>query len=114
MKRRDIVSMLIKAGAIVDHKDYHRKTAFDYALEKEYRACAFVLLRAGATLKLPPLPYGTLNQRMKAIKKCGGWQRHVELHRGRALRIISACVGDALPEDAKGHVVDLWVLPGGC
>jgi ankyrin repeat protein len=113
--------MLINAGAIVDHKDKDGKTALEHAISNGHRGCAFALLRAGATLKtLPDVPGNferagsfLINIKLHAIKKCGGWQRHVELHRGRALRIVSACVGDALPDDVKGHVVDFWVPSGG-
>ena len=111
--------MLIKAGAVVDHEDTLGKTALAYAFEYGYRGCAFTLLRAGATIPVrypahdPAHDSTDLYATIKAIKKCGGWQRHVELHRGRALRIISACVGDALPEDVTPRVLGFWVSPGG-
>ena len=109
--QREIVSMLIKAGAVVDSQDKGGQTALEHACEFANRGCVFALLRAGATLK--HANPACFDGKLHAIKECGGWQRHVELHRGRALRIISACVGDALPEDVKGHVVDFWVPPGG-
>ena len=109
--QREIVSMLIKAGAVVDSQDKGGQTALEHACEFANRGCVFALLRAGATLKHANPAF--FDGKLHAIKKCGGWQRHVELHRGRALRIISACVGDALPEDVTPHVVDFWVPPGG-
>ena len=102
---------LLQAGAAVDSQDKGGQTALEHACEFANRGCVFALLRAGATLKHAYPAF--LDGRLQDIKECGGWQRHVELHRGRALRIISACVGDALPEDVTPHVVDFWVPPGG-
>ena len=109
--QREIVSVLIKAGAVVDSQDKGGQTALEHACEFANRGCVFALLRAGATLKHAYPAF--LDGRLQDIKECGGWQRHVELHRGRALRIISACFGDALPDDVTPRVLGFWVPPGG-
>ena len=111
---RDVVCMLLEAGAAVDFETNLGWTAMDYAYHSRYSAAICpLLLRAGSELpkKRPHQPLSE-DPYMSRILSAGGFKKYERAHLEALTKTLSPKLTHLLPPELVRKIVEFYLHAG--